>query len=458
MKRTPTLENVSTKLWRIAELAGRAPTLAFRTLAHLIDVDLLHVAYQRTRKDGAVGVDEQTAEQYGGQLETNLRSLLDRFKSGTYLAPPVRRVHIPKGDGSTRPIGIPTFEDKVLQRAVAMVLGAVYEQDFLDCSYGFRPGRSAHQALQALWDGTMAMKGGWIVEVDIRRFFDSVDHQHLRAILDQRVRDGVIRRTIDKWLKAGVLEDGNLSYPELGTPQGGVISPLLANIFLHEVIDVWFEQVVRPRLEGKAFLVRFADDIAMVFAQELDARRVMAVLPKRFGKYGLTLHEEKTRLIDFRQPGRSRRSPGSFQLLGFTHFWGRSRAGKHVVMRKTAGARFGRALRRVTDWCRTHRHQRVGDQHRALVQQLQGHYSYFGIVGNRRAVDRFHYEVSRVWQKWLHRRSHSSRMWWARFKHVLERYPLPRPRTHSLSRSKAQRPKSRMREICTSGSVGAPGR
>lgn len=292
-------ENVSTRLQRIAELAKAAPQMVLTTLAHHIDADWLREAYRRTRKDGATGVDEQTAAQYAQHLEENLRGLLERLKSGTYYAPPVRRVHIPKGDGrKTRPIGIPTFEDKVLQRAVAMVLEAVYEQDFLECSYGFRPGRSAHQALQALWDGLMRMGGGWVLEVDIQSFFDSVDHSHLRGFLDQRVRDGVLRRAIDKWLKAGVLEEGAVRHPDSGTPQGGVISPLLANVYLHEVLDKWFERDVRPRLHGEAVLVRYADDFVMAFSREDDARRIYEVLPKRFGKYGLTLHPEKTRLLN----------------------------------------------------------------------------------------------------------------------------------------------------------------
>jgi RNA-directed DNA polymerase len=426
MTRPQTLDSVSTKLERIAELARRAPTMVIRSLAHHIDVEFLHEAYRRTRKDGASGVDDQTAAEYEQQLETNLQSLLDRFKTGSYRAPPVRRVHIPKSSGGTRALGIPTFEDKVLQRAVAMLIGSVYEQDFLSCSYGFRPGRSAHQALQALWDATMYMDGGWIVEVDIQRFFDDVDRDHLRAILDQRVRDGVIRKTIDKWLKAGVQENGVISYPDSGTPQGGVISPLLANIYLHEVLDVWFEQEVRPRLEDKAFLVRYADDFVIIFANEMDARRVMAVLPKRFGKYGLTLHPDKTRLVDFRRPGPTERSTENFDLLGFTHFWGRSQRGHQVMQRKTARGRFGRSLKRIKDWCRTHRHLSVSEQHTSLVQQLRGHYGYFGIVGNRRGVERFLFEVTRVWHKWLHRRSQRARMWWDRFKRLLDRYPLPR--------------------------------
>lgn len=296
--------NVSTLQQRIAERAKQSPQVGFTSLAHLMDIDWMYTACARTRSDGAVGVDGQTAEAYSaGDLTARLAGLLDRAKSGTYQAPPVRRVHIPKGTGNeTRPIGIPTYEDKVLQRAVVMVLETVYEQDFLDCSYGFRPGRSAHQALAAVWQQTMDMGGGWIVEVDIRKFFDTLDHAHLRELLRQRIHDGVLLRLIDKWLKAGVLEEGSLTFPEAGTPQGGVVSPLLANVYLHYVLDIWFEQDVKPRLKGRAFLIRYADDFVMGFACEEDARRVLEVLPKRFGKYGLALHPDKTQLVPFQRP------------------------------------------------------------------------------------------------------------------------------------------------------------
>jgi group II intron reverse transcriptase/maturase len=248
---------VSTKLQQIATLAREAPERVLTTLAHHIDGAFLHEAYRRTRKDGAVGVDSQTAEAYAAHLPENLASLLTRLKTGTYTAPPVRRVYIPKGAGAgLRPIGIPTFEDKVLQRAIAMVLDAVYEQDFLDCSYGFRPGRSPHHALQALWQQVMPLRGGWILKVDIQHYFDTLDHQHLRRFLDQRVRDGVIRRIIDKWLKAGVLEHGCVTHPDTGVPQGSGVAPILANVFLHMTLDVWFEQVVKPRLTGEATLYR----------------------------------------------------------------------------------------------------------------------------------------------------------------------------------------------------------
>jgi RNA-directed DNA polymerase len=443
MKGTSGPETVSTKLQRIAELARRAPGMALTTLAHNIDIEFLREAHRRTRKDGAAGVDGQTAADYAGNLEGNLAVLLEGFKSGRYRAPPVRRVHIPKGDGTkTRPIGIPTFEDKVLQRAVAMVLEAVYEQDFLDCSYGFRPGRSAHQALQALWEGMMEMGGGWVVEVDIQGFFDSLDHGQLRGFLDQRVRDGVVRRAIDKWLKAGVMQEGELVHAEGGTPQGGVVSPLLANVYLHEVLDKWFETEVKPRLKGRGFLIRYADDFVVVLSSEEDARRVMNVLPKRFGRYGLTLHPKKTRLVPFQRPtsGTSggKADPQSFELLGFTHHWAKSLRGRWFVRRKTAPSRFGRALQRVGEWCRVNRHLPVAIQQQSLAQKLRGHYGYFGITGNAAALGRFYYEVKRVWRLWLDRRSQRAKMVWPRFQKLLERYPLPPPVVvHSVYRSAA---------------------
>lgn len=437
MTGTPNPRDISTKLQRIAELAKQVPT-ALNTLAHHIDIEFLREAYRRTRKDGATGVDGETAASYAKDLDENLRGLLERFKSGTYWAPPVRRVHIPKGDGSkTRPIGIPTFEDKVLQRAVTMVLEAIYEQEFLDCSYGFRPARSAHHALQALWEGLMKMHGGWALEIDIEGFFDTLVHEHLRTFLDQRVRDGVLRRTINKWLKAGVLEATELRYADAGTPQGGVISPLLANVYLHEVLDKWFEAEARPRLQGNAFLIRYADDAVLVFSSEQDARKVMEVLPKRFGKYGLKLHPEKTRLVKFVRPQKhdtpKSADSDSFDLLGFTHFWGKSRSNSWVVKRETARSRFGRALKRVSQWCRVHLHDTLAKQHRHLTQALRGHYGYFGITGNATALARFQYEVIHAWQKWLHRRTGRGAMPWPRFMRVLKRFPLPPPRVvHSV--------------------------
>jgi group II intron reverse transcriptase/maturase len=426
MAEIPGSVTISTKRERIATLAREAPKLAFTSLSHHIDIEWLREAYRLTRKDGAPGVDGRTSADYGEHLEGNLQSLLERAKSGAYFAPPVRRVHIPKGSGTgeLRPIGIPAFEDKVLQRAVVMVLECIYEQDFHNCSYGFRPGRSAHQAVQAFWDQTMAMGGGWVIEVDIRKFFDTLSHGQLRNFLSQRVRDGVLTRLIGKWLNAGVMENGSIKYPDSGSPQGGVVSPLLANIYLHEVLDTWFEDEVKPRLKGQAHLVRYADDAVISFSLEEDARRVMEVLPKRLGKYGLTLHPEKTRLVFFKPPRDGRPQPGSFDLLGFTHYWGKSRRGYWVIKQKTATGRFTRAVKHVAEWCRHGRHRPVRDQHRDLCRKLRGHYGYYGITGNSEALSRFRYVVIRNWWKWLARRS-QKRLSWERFKKLLECFPLP---------------------------------
>lgn len=433
--------SVSTKLERVAKLAREAPTMVFTTLAHHIDIDFLREAHRLTRKDGATGVDGQTAESYEKELEGNLQSLLERFKSGRYHAPPVRRIYIPKADGSkTRPIGIPTFEDKILQRAVCMILEAVYEQDFLPCSYGFRPGRSAHQALDRLWRTLMKVNGGVVLELDIQKFFDTLDPGHLRDFLDRRVRDGVVRRTIDKWLAAGVLEDGSVRRSEMGSPQGGVVSPILSNVYLHEVLDRWFEEEVKPRLKGQATLIRYADDAVLIFEKEEDAKRVMDVLAKRFARYGLTLHPEKTRLVRFERPRGPKgpdggESPGTFDFLGFTHYWGKSLRENWVVKRKTARARQARALKSVGTWLRRNLHLKIVDQFVALGRKLIGHYGYYGITGNTLALQRFRYHVVRLWRHWLGRRNQQGPLNWFTFNQFLARFPLPAVRiVHSALR------------------------
>lgn len=442
------LTSVSTKLDRIAARARERPQEVITTLNHHIDIEWLREAWRRTRKDGASGIDGMTSQEYEANLEENLASLLERLKSGAYRAPPVRRVHIPKGDGSkTRPIGIPTFEDKVLQRAVAMVLEAVYEQDFRSCSYGFRPRRSQHDALAALRADLMKMGGGFVIELDIRSFFDSLSHAHLRGFLDLRVRDGVIRRAIGKWLSAGVLEDGCFERSDEGTPQGGVISPILANIFLHHVLDVWFEDDIKPALAGRATLVRYADDAVIVIEKEADARRIMNVLPKRFGKYGLALHPEKTRLVRFKRPQYGSpgkgidddgERPGTFAFLGFTHLWGRTRSGGRAVMRVTEGKRMRRTLKAIAAWCKGNRHSPVSEQHGQLCQKLRGHDGYYGVPGNLSSLSTLRIRVSELWQKWLNRRSEVRAMPWARFRQLLQHYPLPPPRLSATPRLAAK--------------------
>jgi len=392
----------------------------------------MYEAYRRVKKDRAAGVDGQTAKEFEKDLEGNLKTLLNQAKDGTYRAPAVRRTYIPKGSGrEKRPIGIPTLADKVLQKAIVMAMEPIWENDFLSCSFGFRPKHSAHQALEEVRNGMMKTWGGWVVELDIRKYFDTIVHNNLRDMLRKRIRDGVVLRLIDKWLKAGVMEEGRVYYPEAGTPQGGIVSPVLANIYLHNVLDIWFEQEVKPRLRGRGFLVRYADDAVMGFANERDAHRVLDVLPKRFARYGLSLHPEKTRLVPFQPPKvvnkDGKNGTGSFDFLGFTHYWGKSRKGNWVVKQKTAKGRLTRAIRNINLWCRKVRHWKVKEQHKKLVVKMKGHYGYYGITGNGRALACFREEVTKVWMKWLSRRS-QKRKGWEMFEKIKGRYPLPQPR------------------------------
>jgi RNA-directed DNA polymerase len=353
-------------------------------------------------------------------------------------APTVRpgpaRVH-PQGE---RPIGIPSFEDKIAQRAVAMLLEAIYEQDFSPYSYGFRPGRSAHQALEELQRRPTYWKRCWVIDADIQSFFDTIDHTKLRSFLDQRVRDGVIRTMVDRWLNAGVLEQGRITRPDQGTPQGGVISPLLANVFLHEVLDRWLERDVQPRLRGPLRCLRYADDFVVLFKSEEHARRVMAVLYKRFERFGLKLHPEKTRLLSFDSPGlgtkRAQRER-SFDFLGLTHFWARSRKGRWVVKQRTAKSRFARGLKALKERCREMRHYTLQEQHEAMCRMLRGHFNYYGITGNGDALGRYRSVAIRLWGRSLARRN-NRRFAWRRFLPLLERFPLPMPRpVHSVAPS-----------------------
>jgi len=420
--------NTFTKRQWIAEQARKHPQRVFTTLHRFIDLDWIQEAYRLTRKDGAAGIDGVTAADYEKDLEANLLDLLGRIKSGSYIAPPVRRHHIPKADGTTRPLGIPTFEDKVAQRAIVMLLEPVYEADFLPCSHGFRPGRSAHDALHAVREGVMEGKR-WVIDADISKYFDTISHKHLRECLDLRIKDGVVRKMLDKWLKAGVLEEGVLQRTGKGTPQGGVISPLIANTFLHYVLDQWFVETVRPRLRGSSLLVRYADDAVMLFENDRDGQRVLAVLGKRLERYGLRLHPDKTRYLDFRPnrpQGRGKRA--AFDFLGLTHYWVRTRKGNLAVRQTTAKSRFARALRAVNEWCRRHRHDALPKQRAHLASVLRGHGNYYGLRGNSARLSSFRYHVTHIWRKWLSRRSHKARLNWGKMRELLRRYPLPRLR------------------------------
>ena len=419
------------KLQRIATQAIDYPEDVFTNLAHLIDADFLREAYHRTRKDSAPGIDRVTAQDYAEHLDENLRDLYDRLRNGRYQAPPVERVWLDKEDGKKRPIGKPTFEDKIVQRAVAMLLGAIYEQDFQDFSYGFRAGRSPHQALSELREQCLGKNIHWIIDADISGFFDSLDHDLLREVIRQRVKDGSILRLIGKWLNAGVIEGSDLTYPETGSPQGGVISPVLSNIFLHDVLDEWFVRDVQPRMKGRCFLLRYADDFVIGCEAAEDARRIMAVLPKRFARFRLTIHPQKTRLMEFRKPARRETADhgnGTFDFLGFTHYWAKSRLGNWVLKRRTAKKRVRRAKQALWQWCRHHRHRPLKEQYQALCQKVRGHYQYYAIRGNYRALESLLASVRKAWRYWLGRRSRESYIPWDKFERLLKAFPLPQPR------------------------------
>ena len=426
-----TSERMSPELLEVVERAQREPEGRFHSLAHLIDVPALERAFHRLRKEAAVGVDGVTKEAYGKELASNLADLHGRLKSKRYRHQALRRVHIPKGQGQWRPIGISALEDKIVQGAVRDVLEAVYEQDFLDCSYGFRPKRSAHDAIRALDRAVHRGKVSWILEADIVSFFDSLDRTKLKEMLQARVVDGSLLRLIGKCLHVGVLDGAEYSEPDQGTTQGSVLSPLLGNVYLHHVLDVWFEREVKPRLRGEATLIRYADDFVIGFERHDDAERVFAVLGKRMGRYGLALHPDKTQLIAFERPRASQRGgkgPSTFDFLGFTFYWRRSRRGHWRMWCKTRHARLRRAIQSVAEWCRRHRHLPVAAQHAALTRRLVGHFNYFGVNGNSRSLACLVFMTVRLWLKWLRRRSQRSRLSWERFKQLLERFPLPQPR------------------------------
>ena len=422
---------MSTSLLRVAERARREPEGRFHSLAHLMDVPALERAFHRLREDAAVGVDGVSKAQYGQALEANLEDLHGRLKAKRYRHQPLRRVHIPKGGGRTRPIGISAVEDKIVQEAVREVLEAVYEQDFEECSYGFRPARGAHDAIRALNRAVYQGKVSWIVEADIESFFDSLDRTRLQEMLQIRVADGSLRRLVGKCLRVGVLDGEERTEPERGAPQGSGLSPLLGNVYLHYTLDVWFEREVKPRLGGEAVLVRYCDDFVIGLERREDAQRVMDVLPKRMERFGLRLHPGKTRLIAFERPAAGQRGgkgPGTFEFLGFTLYWRRTRRGHWQMGCKTRAKGLRRFVGAVSEWCRRHRHLPVQDQHAALTRRLVGHFHYFGVNGNYPSLARVVRATQRIWLKWLRRRSQRTRLTWERYKRLLARFPLPRPR------------------------------
>jgi RNA-directed DNA polymerase len=433
MGETPGAPPVAMTLQRIAQQAQRYPAMVCNNVLHVIDRDFLRDAYRQTRKSSAPGVEKVTAKQYAAHLEANLRDLHERVRDNRYVAPPVERVWIEKDEGKKRPISTPCCADKIVQRAVVRILEAIFEQDFHAFSHGFRKGHSQHQAVHELREQCRKLNITWIVAADVSGCFDNLDWGRLREFITQRVNDGGILRLLGKWLKAGVLEAGELTHPDKGAPQGGVISPMISNLFLHQVLDEWFVKDVQPRRKGRCFLTRFADDFIMGCELEADARRVMDVLPKRFNRFSLTIHPEKTVLIAFKRPlcqKQSTNGKGTFDFLGLTPYWAKTRRGYWVIKRQTARKRLRRCMKAIWTWCRENRHEPVQEQYRTLCSKLRGYYQYYGIRGNftRREVVFEHTE--RAWQYWLSRRSHTGHINWQKCVDSLRnKLPLPKPRS-----------------------------
>ena len=424
---------MSTQIDRISELAKEDAKRQFYSIGHMITPESLYAAFRGLRKKASAGVDGVTYEEYERDVARNIQTLHERLKNGKYQAQPLRRVYIPKENGKQRPISIPALEDKIVQKAMVEILNAIYEQDFLDCSYGFRPGRGQHQALDEVGRVICTRPTGWVLEIDVTAYFDSIVREQLMEMIEKRVRDRSVLRLIRKWIQVGVIEEGRLLVSETGTGQGQTISPLLANIYLHYVLDEWFENEVKTRLRGAAHEIRFADDAVLCFQYKEDAERVMEVLPKRFTKYGLTIHPEKTRLLEFgryaeEKAKRQGKKPATFDFLGYTHVCARSRRGKFTVHVRTMKKRFRRGLTAIAEWCQENRHMPVEEQQKTLNAKLRGHYQYYGRPTNYQSLWRFFREVRHIWQKGLSRRTRGNGMTWEKYAAILRKHPLLLPR------------------------------
>ena len=400
----------------------------------MINGPMLYRCWQRIRKNAAYGVDKVSAEEYGKHLTGNIRQLVDRLKRKSYRARLIRRHYIPKGNGKMRPLGIPVVEDKLLQLAVVEILQAIYEQDFLRCSYGYRPKVGALDAVDKLTLKLQFGRYGRVVEADIKGFFDNIDHDRLLAMLAERIDDQALLRLIGKWLKAGVLDtNGEVIHPAAGTPQGGIVSPILANIYLHYCLDEWFQHVVKKHCRGEACLIRYADDFVCAFEREGDAERFYQVLGKRLEKFGLELSAEKTRVIAF---DRGQSEQEGFEFLGFEFRWGRDRQGKPHVKRRTSRKKLRSSLDRFTEWCRQKRHCPVKDWFKELTPKLQGYYNYYGVSGNHASLQQFFGEAMQILRKWLNRRSQRKSYSWEGFRQLIEHFQVPRPRIRPRPRGR----------------------
>jgi len=427
--------NHSTFSTNMAALIARAKKIRkepLKTLAHLMDEDWLHESWKRLRKGASAGIDAMSAQDYAATLDDNVNNLRQKLLSGNYKALPVKRVYIPKSDGKQRPLGLPTVEDKIAQNAVGLILTAIYEQDFLPSSYGFRPGRNAHQAVEGVKAAIAQGKVSWVLDVDIQSFFDTLNHDWLAKFVGHRIADKRLLRLIQRWLKAGVMEEGKVTRSSSGSPQGGVISPILANIYLHYVLDIWVDKIVKPRMKGEIYSFRYADDILFCFQLQRDALKFQRALNKRLEKFGLKLNQEKTKLCRFgryakKNAALNQERRATFNFLGFTFYNGISRSGKYRTGCRTQSKRLSAAMNRVTVWCKDNRHQAVAWQARYLNAVLRGHYYYYGVTGNFPSVSAFYRHMVEVWRRYLSKRSQRAKLSWEKFNKMLESYPLIKP-------------------------------